>query len=154
MKKLFIIAIIFWCSTAFGSWSAKPLSKEIVDGKLVVFVGYTDGTTVITRYHKVDTYEQFLGEVRSEVSRLDGVDAAAIKVKIGDMVDTSVVTIPPTQEELDRAAFVSLCNDYRLRLAEVKAGVGKSTQADVDSAEANIRSAYKDSYAALIVGLF
>lgn len=61
---------------------------------------------------------------------------------------------PPTQADLDRAAFAVLVREYEQVVAAVKAGVGKVTQADVDAAYAAMKSAYRDEYAPLLVGVF
>ena len=60
----------------------------------------------------------------------------------------------PTQDEIDLAAFTALLKSYRVLRAEVEAGLGKATQADVDAKAAEIKAAYKDEYAHWIVGVF
>lgn len=61
---------------------------------------------------------------------------------------------PPTQEEIDRAAFATLVRQYQILSAAVTAGVGKATQADLDAKVVEIKTAYKDEYAPLLVGVF
>lgn len=61
---------------------------------------------------------------------------------------------PPTQADLDRAAFAVLVRDYRALAAEVAVGVGKTTQADLDAKVGEIKAAYRDEYAPMLVGVF
>lgn len=61
---------------------------------------------------------------------------------------------PPTQDEIDLAAFSVLCIRYKTTKAELAAAIGKSTSSDLSSLTAQIKSTYKDAYAPLIVGLF
>lgn len=61
---------------------------------------------------------------------------------------------PKSMDDLDREAFAGLVREYRSLAASVKAGVGKTTQADVDGKVAEIKAAYKDEYAPMLVGVF
>ena len=62
--------------------------------------------------------------------------------------------LPPSLDDLDREAFAGLVREYRGLAAAVKAGVGKTTQGDVDSKVAEIKAAYKDEVAPMLVGVF
>lgn len=61
---------------------------------------------------------------------------------------------PPSQDDLDREAFAAKVREYRGLAAAVKAGVGKTTQDDVDAKVAEIKAAYRDEYAPMLVGVF
>lgn len=61
---------------------------------------------------------------------------------------------PKSQDDLDREAFAAKVREYRGLAAAVKAGVGKTTQDDVDAKVAEIKAAYRDEYAPMLVGVF
>ena len=81
------------------------------------------------------------------------IKAQLAAIELGDILPAPIPP-PPTQEELDRAAFLTLCQVYRQQRAEVVGGMGKATQADVDTTHAQMQATYKDTYAPLIVGVF
>lgn len=61
---------------------------------------------------------------------------------------------PPTQAEIDKAAFIALCQDHAAKKAQVDAAIGKATQADVDAAYVTVKAAYKDEYASIMPRFF
>lgn len=85
---------------------------------------------------------------------------AAVKsrtITLGERTVSAPVVRPPAPkslDDLDREAFAGLVREYRSLAAAVKAGVGKTTQADVDGKVAEIKAAYKDEYAPMLVGVF
>jgi hypothetical protein len=90
-----------------------------------------------------------------QVQRIEAAKGRTVTLGAREVADVVVVEPkPPTQDEIDRAAFSDLVGLYRTTAAEVKAGVGKSTQADLDAMVADIKATYRDEYAPLLVGVF
>lgn len=82
-------------------------------------------------------------------------EAAARVVTLGAReVKTPPPPPGPTQDEIDKAAFISLCQDYAAKRAQVDAAIGKATQADVDAAVAAVKAAYIDAYAPILARFF
>ena len=61
---------------------------------------------------------------------------------------------PRSMDDLDLEAFALLVREYRSIKAQVAAGVGKVDQAALDAKVAEIKAAYKDEYAPMLVGVF
>ena len=137
------------------NWTAQKIDKAIRDGQIVVGVVYEDsdsGLTIDETYRSVRVGSDWPDSViRARLVELMSMDLSLIE--LGSVKPTPVV-LPPTQEELDLIEFLGLLNDYMRKQAEVKSGVGRSTQADVDDALAAWKAKYKDQYAPYIVGTF
>ncbi len=151
MKKALLLLLLVCAvqTQAFAAWTATPISKTFADGKLTVAVRYENGTSTWTRAHRVDSYAQFINEVRSEVNRLNSIDSDIAKVTIGVPVDVSIT--PPDQDALDRQAFAVLVADWVAKKKAVDGGLSKTlTQMDVDAAYAAMKAAFKIEYANMI----
>lgn len=97
-------------------------------------------------------------EIRLREDQLNSIDISAIKLGVRDDAPPPVIiipptVIPPTQDELDKKAFIVLVQNWKIVKAALASGASKTvTQTDVDAAYAAWKSAYKDSYAELLVG--
>ncbi len=148
-KALFLLLFCAFQTQAFAAWTATPISKTFADGKLTVSVRYENGISTWVRAHRVDSYGQFIVEVRSEINRLNVIDGDISKVTIGVPVDVSVT--PPSQDLIDRQAFAALVSDWLAKKKAVDGGLSKTvTQMDVDAAYALVKSAFKIEYAGMI----
>ena len=140
------------------TWTAEKLSKQVVGGEVYVYVRFTDSMTgeVLTPgayRHTAPPAGWPDNLINARLDELNSLEAKAAAIALG-LPAAPPAAKTPTQDELDRAAFLDLCSSYRLAQSELNAGVGKTTQADVDAAIVAIKSAYKDEYAPFIVGLF
>ncbi len=61
---------------------------------------------------------------------------------------------PPTQEQLNLEAWLTLLKTYRETKAKFTFGDGKTTDADVTAAHNALKATYLDSYAPYLVGVF
>lgn len=152
MKKL-LLFLLLWALPCSAQWVATPFDKMIESAKLRVDVEYTRGASKLIKIHRVDTYAQFVAEVKAEVARLEAVDAALAQVDTTKPVDTAATPpVPPTQAELDQQAFLVLLRDWQAKKAAL--GISKTvTQQDVDDAYAAMKTAYIDAYAPFLVGI-
>ena len=136
-------------------WIGKKVNKVFDGGIVAVTVRYSDGMDSFVEVYRdtVIRADWPDGQIRDREAQLNAVDLTAIKLGARDDAPV-IVPVPPTQDELDKAEFLVLVDSFRRVQSEVKAGVGKSTQADLDALVIQIKAAYKDEYAPFLVGLF
>ena len=137
-------------------WTAAKTAKQISNGEICVSVKFTNTVTGESfdpgPYRHTAPPDRWPDDLIN--ARLDQLNALNLDAIALGAPSAKPDAPAPTQDELDRAAFIDLCHQYREALAEVVTGVGKSTQADVDALRDAIKTTYKDEYASLIVGLF
>ena len=135
------------------NWTANKVSKGISNGEVWVQVVYVEvggeQATVVERTNIV-TPDWPDAIIRSRLTQLNGIDLSLVEL---GAVKPSPVKLPPTQEEIDRAAFLALLRDWQKKKAELENGIGKTTQQDVDDAVTAWKTAYKDEYAPFLVGV-
>jgi len=123
--------------------------SKVLDGSVwAVRVEFGDGTYRVFRVRDD-------ADLDAQILAGEAVKARVVTLGAREVVAPATPTPKvPTQDDIDREAFVVLVRDIRSKRAEVDAGVGKTTQADVDAAVASMKDAYKDEYAPLLVGVF
>ena len=135
------------------NWTALKADKAITNGEIYVQVTYTSDSGDVayesyrTREIRPDVPDSI---IRARLTELMAIDLNLIE--LGSVKPQPIIP-SPTQDELDLAEFLGLLDDYKRKQAEVRAGVGRSTQADVDDALAAWKAKYKEQYVPYLGGL-
>lgn len=122
----------------------------------VLFSNDTDGKA-LDKTFQAATLDGCLSQIFAFEDSLNSFDPSALDaVKIGQPVarPVPVVPDPPTADQLARQSFLDLTQQYRNVQAQIKAGVGKMGQSDLDAIAIQIKDTFVDAYAPFIVGLF
>ena len=92
-------------------------------------------------------------DIRAKLDALNSMDLSSIGTGAPNP-ESSLKTTPPTQDEIDQAAWIDAVRNWRRLKTIVDGGLSKTvTQADVDAAYAVVKSTYKDAYADLAARL-
>ena len=135
------------------NWTALKIDKTISNGEICVQVTYTSdsGDVAYESYRTRETRPDWPDSlIRARLTELMAIDLNLIE--LGSVKPQPIIP-SPTQDELDLAEFLGLLDYYKRKQAEVRAGVGRSTQADVDYALAAWKAKYKEQYVPYLGGL-
>ena len=135
------------------NWTALKIDKTISNGEICVQVTYTSdsGDVAYESYRTREIRPDWPDSIiRARLSELIAIDLSLIE--LGSVKPQPIIP-PPTQDELDLAEFLGLLNDYQRKREELKNGVGRSTQADVDDALAAWKAKYREQYARYLSGI-
>ena len=135
------------------NWIALKTDKLLTNGEICVPVTYTSdsGETSYESYRtRVMSPDWPDSLIRARLIELNAIDLSL--VELGSVKPPPIIP-SPTQDELDLTEFVALMDDYRRKQIEVKAAVGRSTQADVDDALVAWKAKYREQYARYLSGL-
>ena len=138
------------------AWTAEKKGKGVSSGLIYVTVEYVNDSPVDSFF---ETYNVRSirpdwpdAAIRARLDELESIDLDQIKLG-APAAATPPVEHTPTQDELDQKAFIALAEDWRIKKAALN--VSKElTQQDVDAAYDALKAAFKEEYAALVVGLF
>ncbi len=139
-------------------WTGKSVSVKANGDELTFTLVYevTDGVNVeqITepRVSSVDSIDQIISDAVAYRNRVEAQKAAIAALDPALYADVTLEELkdrkkppPPTQEELDRQAWLALKTDYQIKLKAL--GISKTiTQTDVDDAYAAMKAAFKEEY--------
>ena len=135
------------------NWTAAKTDKIITNGEICVPVTYTSdsGDVAYESYRTREIRPDWPDSIiRTRLIELIAIDLSLIEL---GAVKPQPIKPSPTQDDLDLAEFLTLLADYKRKQAEVKAGVGRSTQADVDDALAAWKAKYKEQYVPYLAGI-
>lgn len=138
--------------------TASIWSATLVDGRLHVTIAFNEGqallykrTTILDDVADGDLNRWAKDESIREIARFERLQIAA-GARQGQTLDLAPAVAK--QEDLDRDAFLALCDLYRNRATELAQGLGKTTAEDLDAIRTEIKQTYNDDYARYVVGLF
>lgn len=160
MRKLFAVLLILATSASLfaADWTASIAKKDREGFQLRLIVEYSNGTDKIVKEYRFDGENidaSLQQQVKAQLAKLAAIDSAVASLPTGTIaIIPDKLPDPPTQDDLDLQAFSALVDHYRSVQAELKAGIDKVTQADLDAIAEQIKASFKDSYAKLLVGLF
>ena len=132
------------------------LSKSFTNGQVRVNVQFDDDSAILPTFIEVlqntTTPRNWPdAQIRIREDQLNSVDLSQIQLGVRKDAEPDP---GKTQEQLDLAAFLDLLVQYRFTQGQIKAGVDKVTQADLDALLVQIKATFKDEYAPFMVGLF
>lgn len=130
-------------------WTAtKTSSKGLSNGQAYQEVVYTNGVDSVVEVYRTPVIAPDWPDsiARARLDQLNALDVSVLKVGALDPKPVVVVTLP-TQAEIDRLDFLAKLRVWQKLKKEVDSGFSKTTtQADVDSAYAAVKSAYLPEY--------
>lgn len=130
-------------------WTATLRSKEFINGRLHLIVDFSNATDHSVKEFIFDTSDQDLqSSVITELSRLNTLSDLAKTIQLG-LVDTNVVAAVPTQDDLDKSAYLQLSRKLNIALAQVSNGIIASDDKLVVDLETSVKSAFKPEYVGL-----
>lgn len=135
-------------------YTATKLTPGRTGGQAFQGVRYTDGVDTFEESYRTPVITPNWPEtiIATRLLELNALDLSVLTTGAPKPLPTPIDSAP-TQEELDRDAFLLKLRDWQQKQAILASGVSKAiTQADVDSALASWKASYKDEYAQFLVG--
>lgn len=147
-----------------SNWKGKSVGIAVNPDGMTFALTYelTDGKEVIQKTEPLvsnaDSIEQIIDQGEREKNRVDAQRAAIAALDPALYANVSLDDLkarkqppPASQDELDRQAWFALKADWQKKLKIVESGLSKTvTQADVDTAYAAMKAAYKEEYGAFL----
>ncbi len=138
-----LFLLVAWPASA-ATWVSGTVAsiERYGDGQLLIVVVWTDDQGAQDKTSMVVSAASAMTLIQAELTKRNALDSAILTdLKVGTVIGpASVVVTPPTQEEIDGAAFIVLVRAWLVEIGKLSAGVG--SQSDVDAAKLAIAPVY------------
>ena len=114
-----------------------------------VYVSFIDGQIVIQKafsFRLSDTFEDIKKAIRSAKEELEQGDLQNIPTGVVDITAPVDTPVPPTQSELDKAAWQSEREKLRQLIELVRDGVFSGTETQIVNLKAKVKADFKPAY--------
>ena len=128
------------------SWQASYGDTEKINGRIRLYVDYTDGSTKVRReYDVTDKNENDIKKVIREEVKILNNQSSISNIKPGDIVDVSESSV-----DTEKKAFLEDLGRLKKMNMAVELGIKQSTDADFLYILDRVRSRFKEEYLNLL----